>query len=79
MSNNNPCVYAVKLVAACSFQHLEDHINDFVETLDDYCCIDVQLTSLPLTALIFYKGPRPKKPKLKEIKEEICQQTEEKS
>ena len=73
-----PKVYACKIVQAQSFEALQERVNDFIETLDDYMCIDVHLNPTQKAALIFYKGKRPKTVK-KPTKEKKWQATEEKS
>lgn len=82
MSQNKPKIYACKTIICVNHEVLQDKINDFIETLDDFHCIDVKFNCYPFypyySALIFYKGEREKTSKKESKKEEECQPTEKK-
>lgn len=67
-----PRAYATKLVDSYSMEELQQKINDFVEVLEDFQCVDVKFQMVLETpsralysALIFYKGIRDDYPKEK--------------
>jgi hypothetical protein len=67
------------IVEGKTFDELQNLVNDFIETLDDYMCVDVHLSPQHRAALIFYKGKRPKTDKKPVKKEKKCQPTAKKS